>query len=80
MKPHIHDLIVLLHWVKGSDDVFLFEEWMFHYVGIILKGKQWINWAKVIASPLRSQLKHAKKSKEDFLHGLLPHILHCLCQ
>ena len=26
LKSHIHDLVVLLHRVKGSSDVFLFEE------------------------------------------------------
>jgi hypothetical protein len=39
MKPYIHDLIVLLHRVKGSADVFLFEEWMYRYVEIVLKGE-----------------------------------------
>ena len=39
MKPHIHDLVVLLHRVKGLADVFLFEEWMYRYVEIILKGE-----------------------------------------
>lgn len=66
MKPHIHDLVVLLHRVKGSADVCLFEEWMYRYIEIILKGEQWIDWAEIIATSLRSQLKHAKESKEDF--------------
>ena len=39
---------------------------MFHYVEIILKGQQWLDWAEVIASSLRSQLKHTKESKENF--------------
>ena len=29
LKPHIHDLVVFLQWVKGSTVVFLFEDWMF---------------------------------------------------
>lgn len=66
MKPHIHDLMILLHRVKGLDDVFLFEEWMYRYVEIILKGKELLDWAKVIASSLRSHLKHAKESRENF--------------
>lgn len=45
LKPHIHDLVVLLHRVKGSADVFLFEEWMYRYIEIILKGEQWTDWA-----------------------------------
>ena len=60
MKPHIHDLMVLLHWVKGLFDVFLFEEWMYCYVEIILKGQQLLDWAEEIASRLRNQLNHAK--------------------
>ena len=43
MKPHIHDLVVLLHQVKGSTDIFLFEEWMFCYIEIILKVEQWMD-------------------------------------
>lgn len=39
MKPHIHDLVVLLHRVKGSNDVYLFEDWMYRYIKIILKGE-----------------------------------------
>ena len=54
MKPHIHDLVVLLHCVKGLADVFLFEEWMYSYIEIILKGEQWMDWAKIIASSLRT--------------------------
>ena len=39
MKPHIHDLVVLLHKVKDLGDVFLFEEWMYRYIEIILKDE-----------------------------------------
>ena len=39
MKPNVHDLMVLLHHIKGFVDVFLFEDWMYHYIGIILKEK-----------------------------------------
>ena len=39
MQPHIHDLVVMLHRVKGSADVSLFEEWMYKYVEIVLKGE-----------------------------------------
>lgn len=66
MKPHIHDLVVLLHRVKGSIDVFLFKEWMHRYVEIILKGEQWMDWVEIIDSSLRTQLKHAKESREIF--------------
>lgn len=44
MKPHIHDLIVLLHRVKGSSlDAFLFEDWMYRYIEIILIGKKMLD-------------------------------------
>ena len=39
---------------------------MFHYVEIILKGQHWMDWAKIIAISLRTQLKCAKESKESF--------------
>ena len=58
--------MVLLHRVKGSADVFLFEDWMYCYVEIILKGDQWMDWAEIIASSLRRELKHAKESRESF--------------
>lgn len=45
MKPHVHDLIVFLHRVKGYADVFLFEDWMYCYIDIILKGKLFLDWA-----------------------------------
>ena len=57
MKPQIHDLVVMLYHVKGSANVSLFEEWMFRYVEIILKGEQWMDWAEIIATSLRTQLK-----------------------
>ena len=66
MKTYIHDLVVLLHWVKGSTDIFVFEEWMFCNIEIILKGEQWMDWAEIIANSLRSQLRCAKESKENF--------------
>lgn len=37
MKPHVHDLMVLLHQVKGFTDIFLSEDWMYHYIEIILE-------------------------------------------
>lgn len=39
MKPHIHDLVVLLHRVKGLDNVYSLEEWIYRYIEIILKGE-----------------------------------------
>ena len=66
MKPRIHDLMVLLHWVKGFVDFFLFENWMYHYIEIILKGEYLLDWEKLIASSLRNQLKQSKVSREDF--------------
>lgn len=66
LKPHIHDLVVLLHRVKGSTNFFLFEEWMYRNIEIILKGEQWMDWAEIINSSMRTQLKHAKESREIF--------------
>ena len=54
MKRHIHELVVLLHHVKVSADAFLFEEWMYRYIEIILKGEQWMDWAEIIAGSLRT--------------------------
>ena len=80
MKPHIHDLVVLLHHVRGSVDVSLFEEWMFIYVEIILKGEQWMDWAEIIATSLRTQLKHAKESREGFyMASYLTYCIACSC-
>ena len=66
LKPHIHDIVVMLHRVKGSADVLVFEEWMYRYIEIILKGEQYMDWAEVSASSLKTQLKHAKESKDSF--------------
>ena len=80
MKPHIHDLVVLLHCVKGSADVSLFEEWMFRYVEIILKGEQWMDWVENIATSLRTQLKNAKESCEGFyMASYLTYCIACTC-
>ena len=43
LKPHIHNLLVLLHRFKGSFNVFLFEEWMYKYIEMILKGEKWLD-------------------------------------
>lgn len=80
MKPHIHDLFVLLHHVKGSTDVFLFEEWMYMYIEIIVKGEQWMDWVEIIATYLRNQLKHAKESHEYFyMASYLTYCISCTC-
>lgn len=80
MKPHIHDLVVLLHHVKGSANVLLFEEWMYRYIEIILKGEQWIDLVEIIANSLRTQLKHAKESQEDFyMASYLTYCIACTC-
>ena len=54
MKFHIHDLMVLLHQIKGSLDVLLFEDWMYRYVEIILEGKQVLDWAELVARSMRN--------------------------
>jgi len=76
LKPHIHDLVVLLHRVKGSTNVFLFEEWMYRYIEIILKGEQWMDWVEIIASSLRDQLNYAKESRENF--SMAPYLTYCI--
>ena len=80
MKPHIHDLVVLLHHVKGLANVFLFEEWIYKYIEIILKGEQWMDWVEIIACSLRTQLKRAKESREDFyMASYLTYCIACTC-
>ena len=80
MKPHIHDLVIFLHRVKGLANVFLFEEWMYRYIKIMLKGKQWMDWAEIIASSIRSQLKCTKESCEYFYMGsYLTYYIACTC-
>ena len=69
MKPHIHEMVVFLHSIKGSANVFLFKERMYRYIEIILKGEQWMDWAEIIASSLRAKLKCAKESREGFYMG-----------
>ena len=66
MKPHICDLMVFLHQAKGFSDILLFEDWMHHYIDIILTGKHFLDWSKLIASSLRNQLKHSEISREEF--------------
>ena len=79
MKPYIHDLVVLLHQVKGSADVFLFEEWIFRYVEIILKGEEWMDWAEIIANSLRSPFKRAKEYKENiYMASYLTYWISCV--
>ena len=78
MQPHIRDLVVMLHRVKGSTDVSLFEEWMFRYIEIILKGEQWMDWAEIIATSLRKQLKCAKEFHEDlYMASYLTYYISC---
>lgn len=76
MQPHIHDPVVMLHRVKGSADVSLFEEWMYRYVAIVLKGEQWMDWAEIIATSLRTQLKHAKGFHENFY--MVSYLTYCM--
>ena len=80
LKPHIHDIVVMLHRVKGSADILVFKEWMYRYIEIILKGEQYMDWAEVIASSLKNQLKHAKESWESFyMASYLTYCMACVC-
>ena len=58
---------------------FFFEDWMYHYVEIILKGEQLLDWAEVIASSLRSQLKHAKEYRKNiYMASYLSYCITCV--
>ena len=39
MNSAIHDLVVMLHKLKGSPEAYLFEYWMYNFIDIILEGK-----------------------------------------
>ena len=52
---------------------------MYRYIEIILKGEQWMDWAKIIAISLRTQLKHAKESRERFyMASYLTYCIACI--
>ena len=59
MKLHVYDLVVRLYRVKGSPELYVFEDWMSYFIDTILDGKQYFDWAKVIAGSLRNQLELA---------------------
>ena len=49
------------------------------YVEIILKGEQWVDWAEIIATSLRTQFKHVKESKESlYMASYLTYYIACV--
>ena len=71
MSPRVHDIIVLLHRICGSPNVRLFKDWMYFYIQIVLEGLQFLDWAELIASSLRNQLKVGFEPKERFSYVLI---------
>lgn len=65
MTTQVQDIMVLLHRIFGSPDVSFFEEWMYFYIQIVLKGSQFRDWVELIGSSLRDQLKGALNLKRD---------------
>lgn len=63
MKPNIHELMILLHQAKDWADILVFKESMFNFIDIFLTTKQFLEKPKLIASSLRSHLKHLQDSK-----------------
>ena len=64
MTIHVKDIMVLLHRIFGSPNVSVFEERMYFYIQIVLKGSQFLDWAELIASSLIDQLKGALNLKK----------------
>ena len=52
MTTQVQDIMVLLHRICGSPDVSIFEDWMYFYIQIVLKGSQFLDWVELIASSL----------------------------
>ena len=76
MDSHIHDLVVLLHRIKDSPKAYLFDNWMYHFIDIILEGKQYLDWAEIIASSMSDQLKLTQTIKKDFF--MSSYLVYCL--
>lgn len=76
MKPYIRDLIVLLHKVKGAVDSYLFAEWMYLFVQVVLDKTCYIDWGEVIAEELQDQLKQAWFEDRDF--SMSSYLMYCL--
>ncbi|GLJ40667.1 hypothetical protein SUGI_0839700 [Cryptomeria japonica] len=53
MLPHIHDVMLLLHRVRGSMEAYSFDDWIYCYVQLVLEGKQYLNWAELIADSMK---------------------------
>ena len=58
--------MVLLHRIYGSSYVCSFEEWMYFYIQIVLKGSQFLDWVELVASSLRSYLRGYLSMKKYF--------------
>lgn len=63
MLPHIHDVMLLLHRVRGSAEAYSFDDWIYCNVQLVLEGKQYLDWTELIADSMREQLSMAKKFK-----------------
>lgn len=76
MLPHIHDVMLLLHRARGSVEAYIFDDWIYCYVQLVLEGKQYLDWVELIADSMREQLSMAKQFKQNFF--MSSYLLYCL--
>lgn len=79
MLLHSHDVMLLVHRVRGSVEAYNFDDWIYCYVQLVLEGKQFLDWAELIADSMREQPSMAKKFKQNFfMSSYLIYFLACV--
>lgn len=76
MLPHIHDVMLLSHRARGFAKAYSFDDWIYCYVQLVLEGKQYLDWAELIADSMREQLSLAKQFQQNFF--MSSYLLYCL--
>lgn len=70
----VNDLITLLSRVHALPTLFYFEDWMYVYIKIILKGKQQVFWGEKISNFLHEQLNQVHTTHKFYMTSYLVYV------
>lgn len=66
---------MMLSQVNVSPQSYIFESWMFFYIGIVLEGKDSADWARMISDNLDEQFKNLRRTKTFYMSSYVIYML-----
>lgn len=66
---------MMLSQVNGSPQAYAFEPWMFFYISVVLEGKEYVDWAKMISDNIDEQFKNLRRTKTFYMSSYVIYML-----